>query len=87
MPTIQIKNVPERVHRQLKSRAANSGMSLQPYMLDLVCRQAEIVTIEEMIARKRAEAIAYGEVHVDRDLIVEVIRDERESRERSLPAV
>lgn len=87
MPNIQIQNVPERVHRQLRSQAANSGMSLQHYMLDLVCRQASIVTIDEMIARKRAEAIAYGEVHIDRDLIVEVIRDERESRERSLPAI
>ena len=84
MPTIQIKNVPERVHRQLKSQAAISGMSLQQYMLDLVCQQADTVTIEEMIARKRAEAIAYGEVNVDPNIIVQVIREEREARERSL---
>lgn len=85
MPTIQIKGVPDRVHRRLKSQAANSGRSLQQYMLDLVCRQADIVAIEEMIARNRAEAIAYGEVHIDPNMIVEIIRNEREARERSLP--
>ncbi len=86
MPSIQIKHVPEEVHCQLKSQAVNSGKSLQQYMLNLVCRQADFVTIEEMIARKRAEAIAYGEIHLDRDMIVEIICDEREARERSLPA-
>lgn len=86
MPTIQIKNVSERVHRQLKSQAANSGVSLQQYMLNLVCRQADIVTIEEKGARKRAEAIAYGEADVDSTMIVQIIREEREARERSLLA-
>ena len=79
MATIQIKHVPDDVHRKLRTRAANSGKSLQQYMLDVVCRQADIATIEELIARKRAEAIAYGEVSLDRDMIVEVIRADRES--------
>lgn len=79
MATIQIKHVPDDVHRKLRTRAANSGRSLQQYMLDMACRQADIVTMEEMIARKRAEAIAYGETNVDRDLIVEIIRADRES--------
>ena len=65
MATIQIKHVPDDVHRKLRTRAANSGKSLQQYMLEMACRQADIVTMEEMIARKRAEAIAYGEVDVD----------------------
>ena len=79
MATIQIKHVPDEVHRKLRTRAANSGQSLQQYMLEMACRQADIVTMEEMIARKRAEAIAYGETSVDRDLIVEIIRADRES--------
>lgn len=87
MPTFQIKHVPEEVHRRLKSQAANSGKSLQQHMLDLACRQADIITIEEMIARKRAEAIAYGEVNLDPNTIVEVIRYEREARDWTLGAV
>lgn len=79
MATIQIKHVPDDVHRKLRTRAANSGKSLQQYMLDVVSRQADIATIEELIARKRAEAIAYGEVDLDRDMIVEIIRSDRES--------
>lgn len=79
MATIQIKHVPDDVHRKLRTRAANSGKSLQQYMLDVVSRQADIATIEELIARKRAEAIAYGEVDLDRDMIVEIIRTDRES--------
>ena len=79
MATIQIKHVPDDVHRKLRIRAANSGKSLQQYMLDVVCKQADIVTIEEMIARMRAEAIEFGERSVDRDLIVEIIRADRES--------
>ena len=79
MATIQIKHIPDEVHRKLRTRAAISGKSLQQYMLEMVCRQADIVTMEEMIARKRAEAIAYGETSVDRDLIVEIIRADRES--------
>lgn len=79
MATIQIKHVPDEVHRKLRTRAANSGKSLQQYMLDMACRQADIVTMEEMIARKRTEAIAYGEVDLDPDLIVEIIRADRDS--------
>ena len=79
MATIQIKHVPDDVHRKLRTRAANSGKSLQQYMLEMACRQADIVTMEEMIARKRSEAIAYGEVDLDPDLIVEIIRADRDS--------
>lgn len=79
MATIQIKHVPDEVHRKLRTRAANSGKSLQQYMLEMACRQADIVTMEEMIARKRSEAIAYGEVDLDPDLIVEIIRADRDS--------
>ena len=30
---VQIRNVPEALHRQLKSRAALAGMSLSDYLL------------------------------------------------------
>ena len=79
MATIQIKHVPDDIHRKLRTRAANSGKSLQQYMLEMACRQADIVTMEEMIARKRSEAITYGEVDLDPDLIVEIIRADRDS--------
>ncbi len=33
MPAIQIRNVPESLHRELKLRAAREGMSLSDYLL------------------------------------------------------
>ena len=48
---IQIRNVPERLHRRLKARAAMAGMSLSDYLLEEVRRAAERPTIDELRAR------------------------------------
>lgn len=79
MATIQIKHVPEDVHRKLRIRAATAGRSLQQYMLDAICRQADLASAEEILARKRVEALSHGETHLDPNIIVEVIRADRES--------
>ena len=80
MATIQIKQVPEDAHRKLRIRAAAAGQSLQQYMLEAVCRQADLASVEELLARKRAQARAHGEYDLDPDMIVELIRADRESR-------
>lgn len=79
MATIQIKHIPEDVHRKLRIRAASAGQSLQQYMLDAVCRQADLASAEESLARKRAAALAHGESDLDPEVIVEIIRADRES--------
>ncbi len=48
---IQIRNVPEALHRQLKSRAALAGMSLSDYLLNEIRQVAERPTIDELRAR------------------------------------
>ncbi len=48
---VQIRNVPEPLHRILKSRAALAGMSLSDYLLDEIRRVAARPTLEEMRAR------------------------------------
>lgn len=48
---IQIRNVPEALHRQLKARAAMAGMSLSDYLLDEIRRVAERPTVEELRSR------------------------------------
>jgi plasmid stability protein len=45
---IQIRNVPDRLHRTLKARAAMAGMSLSDYLLAELRRVAERPTMEEM---------------------------------------
>lgn len=51
MPSVQIKNVPPKVHRVLRQRAAASGQSLQEYLLAQLTRQAETATLEEVLDR------------------------------------
>jgi plasmid stability protein len=48
---IQIRNVPEELHRKLKSRAAATGMSLSDYLLRQIQATAEKPTMEELLAR------------------------------------
>ena len=48
---IQIRNVPDRLHRQLKSRAALAGMSLSDYLLNEIRYVAERPTLDELRAR------------------------------------
>jgi antitoxin FitA len=48
---IQIRNVPDKLHRQLKSRAALAGMSLSDYLLGEIRRVAERPTLDELRVR------------------------------------
>jgi len=48
---IQIRNVPDTLHRRLKSRAALAGMSLSDYLLSEIRLVAERPTLEELRAR------------------------------------
>jgi len=50
---IQIRNVPELIHRTLKSRAAQAGMTLSDYLLSEVQEIAELPTIPELTQRIR----------------------------------
>jgi plasmid stability protein len=48
---IQIRDVPDSLHRQLKSRAALAGMSLSGYLLEELRRVASQPTLDELRAR------------------------------------
>jgi plasmid stability protein len=48
---IQIRNVPEDLHRRLKARAALAGMSLSDYLLREMREVASRPTVEELRAR------------------------------------
>ena len=48
---VQIRNVPEALHRKLKSRAAVSGQTLSDYLLAELERLAVRPTRDEMLAR------------------------------------
>jgi plasmid stability protein len=48
---IQIRNVPDALHRRLKSRAALAGMSLSDYLLSEIRQVAARPTLDELRAR------------------------------------
>lgn len=48
---MQIRNVPDPIHRELKARAARAGMSLSDYVLAELRRALERPPREEILAR------------------------------------
>jgi plasmid stability protein len=70
---IQIRNVPESIHRTLKARAAHAGMSLSDYLMAEIRDLAERPTwaeIRERIAKRepvRVELDTAAAVRAERD--------------------
>jgi len=79
---IQIRHVPEDVHRRLKERAKREGMSLSDYLLQEVTVLSEQLSWEELFEEIDRDGPALTE-DVD---TVELIRQGREERERELEA-
>ena len=75
MTMIQIRNVPEALHRKLKSRAALAGMSLSDYLLSELRRVAERPTLAEM--RERLEKLSATDPVPSPE---EAVRAERDAR-------
>jgi len=72
---IQIRNVPDDVHRRIKARAALAGTSLSEYLLREIERLIERPTREELLARLRSFP-----AFEPREPIAEAVAAEREGR-------
>lgn len=72
---IQLRNVPDELHRKLKSRAALAGMSLSDYLLREVRSIAEKPTREEML--RRLEKLTPVITKISN---AQAVREEREKR-------
>ena len=48
---IQLRNVPDTLHRRLKARAALEGMSLSDYLISMARRATERPTVRELRQR------------------------------------
>lgn len=77
MTALQIRNLPDHVHRTLKARAAKNGQSLSEYAAGLLRREAENPTIDELTERIKARGPIGSATTED---IVAIIRADRESR-------
>ena len=75
MKNIQVKEVPDDVHRVWRRRAAASGMSLQEYLLRKLVAEARRPTVAELFERIEHR----GGPEIDPDLTVELLHESRES--------
>jgi plasmid stability protein len=71
---IQVRNVPDEVHRTLKARAAAAGMSLSDYIKRDLEEAASRPSIEEIDARVTAR----GRSGLRTSTVVSALRDVRE---------
>lgn len=72
---IQIRHVPEDVHRKLKTRAAEAGMSLSDFLrkeVELVAQRPTLTQLLERLARRSSVRLRVS--------AAEVIRAERDQR-------
>jgi len=72
---IQIRNVPDALHRRIKARAAMAGMSLSDYLVSEIKEIAERPTLAEM--RERLHQRQPVSVELD---TARLIREERDLR-------
>jgi plasmid stability protein len=73
--TIQIRHVPEPIHRTLKSRAAQQGMSLS----DCVLEELRLIAERPSTAELRARLESRSPVR-PRESFATLVRRERDSR-------
>jgi antitoxin FitA len=72
---IQLRNVPDTLHRSLKARAAMAGMSLSDYLLSEIKEIAERPTLAELrdrLHRRKALTLPLDTARL--------VREEREAR-------
>ncbi len=72
---IQLRNVPDTLHRHLKARAAMAGMSLSDYLLSEIKEIAERPTLAEMRERLQHRDPVRDSLDTAR-----MIREERDAR-------
>lgn len=76
---VQIRNVPDAIHRTVKARAAQEGMSLSDYLLREIRKSAERPTMAEMMDR-----LAKLPPIITSKSSAEMVREAREERMREL---
>ncbi len=72
---IQVRNVPEELHRELVDRARRRGLTLTDFIQQVLEREVARPLLEDVIARLETR----DPIELDAP-VAELIREERESR-------
>jgi plasmid stability protein len=75
MKMIQIRNVPDDLHRRLKARAAMAGLTLSDYLKGELERVVDTPSVDELLA-----AVEERELFDVDDEIVAAVRSDRNTR-------
>lgn len=78
MSNLQIKDLPEDLHGELRQRAAQRGTSVRDYVLDLIRRDLAVPSVEDWLASvRRLGPVALPTTSAD------LVREGRDERNRS----
>jgi plasmid stability protein len=80
MATIQIRDVPEDVHRTYRQRAADAGKSLQEFLLGELVEGARAQTPAEVVAEVRGHLERSAGEGFSRLSSTELVRSDRDGR-------
>lgn len=70
---IQVRNVPDEVHRKLKARAAEAGLSLSDY----IKRDLEVAAAQPTMAEVQARVAARGASGIETIAILDALDEVR----------
>jgi plasmid stability protein len=84
MPNVQIRYVPEDVHRALKEKAQAAGGSLNDYLLEVLMDAAQQMTLREWLDRAKARGPLWDPIPSEE--IVRGIKEGHEERDRQIDA-
>lgn len=80
MPTIQVREVPDDVHRTFRRRAADAGMSLQEFLLSELTDSARTSTPAEVVAEVNQQLARHTAEGFSPHSSAELIRSDRDKR-------
>lgn len=72
MSTLQVRDVPEELAREMKARAARAGLSLSAYTLQVLVRECAIPSRAEVLDR-----LALRETPILREPIAQAVSADR----------
>ena len=72
---IQIRNVPEDLHRRAKAKAAMDGVTLSDLALRALQKEVQRLSVDEVVARVRELGPVYGAPPA-----ADIIREDRDTR-------
>ncbi len=78
---LQVRNVPDELHRKLKARAAKEGLSLSDYVIGELRRLPDRLSTQELL--QRVGTIVREDLTPSPADMIRAERDRRSHRERS----